>query len=193
MHLVPSTKREWVLLKAGLALSLVLLTICDSSSSMAAAATCESLATLALPDTTITLAQLVQAGVFTLPAEFGPLNFKNVPAFCRVTAQIKPSKDSDIRIEVWMPTSGWNARYRGQGNGGFAGYINYVGMADAVRQGYATASSDTGHSLEKYIDATWALGHPEKIIDFGFRAIHEMTTKAKAIIRAFYGNDPQRS
>ena len=195
MDLFPSIRRQWVPPRARVALCAVLLSICVFSCPLLAAATCENLTTLALPDTTITLAQLVQAGAFTLPAEFGPLNFKNVPAFCRVTAQIKPSKDSDIRIEVWMPASSWNARYRGQGNGGFAGYINYVGMADAVRQGYATASTDTGHSIGpgKDVDATWALGHPEKIVDFGFRAIHEMTTKAKSIIRAFYGNDPQRS
>jgi feruloyl esterase len=157
-----------------------------------AASSCESLATLALPDTTITLAQVIPAGTFTLPAEMKPPDFKDVPAFCRVTAEVKPTKDSDIKIEVWMPTTGWNAKYRGQGNGSFAGYIDYLDMADAVRQGYATASTDTGHSA-KGLDATWALGHPEKVIDFGYRGIHEMTAKAKSIIRAFYGHDAEHS
>jgi feruloyl esterase len=181
----PSTKRKWFPLKPFVAFCEVLLSIWFFSCPLAAA-TCESLATLALPDTTITLAQSVQAGAFTLPAAYGPLDFKNVPAFCRVTAQINPSKDSDIRIEVWLPASGWNGKYRGVGNGVFAGYIAFDSLADLVRQGYATASTDTGHRASPF-DAAWALGHPEKVIDFGYRAIHEMTLKAKSIISAFYG------
>jgi tannase/feruloyl esterase len=157
-----------------------------------AAATCESLAALALPDTTITLAQPVQAGAFTLPAEYGPHDFKGVPAFCRVTAEIKPAKDSDIRIEVWMPASSWNGGYRGIGNSVLAGYIAYDHLADLVRQGYAAASTDTGHQASPF-DGAWALGHPEKVIDWGHRAIHEMTLKAKGIIRALYGKDPLHS
>jgi feruloyl esterase len=151
---------------------------------------CESLSTLKLPDTTITLAQSIAAGAFT-PASGRPA-FKDLPAFCRVTAEVKPAKDSDIKIEVWMPVSGWNGKYQGQGNGGFAGVIGYPGMAFAVSRGYATAGTDTGHSGSA-ADASWALGHPDKIIDFGYRGIHEMTLKAKAIIRAFYGDGPQRS
>jgi Tannase and feruloyl esterase len=134
----------------------------------------------------------VQAGAFTLPAAYGPLDFKNVPAFCRVTAQINTSKDSDIRIEVWLPASGWNGKYRCVGNGVFAGYIAFDSLADLVRQGYATASTDTGHRASPF-DAAWALGHSEKVIDFGYRAIHEMTLKAKSIISAFYGKSPLRS
>jgi hypothetical protein len=191
MDPVPSTKCKWVPPEACVAFWAVLLSIWFFSCPLAAA-TCESLATLALPDTTITLAQVVQAGAFTLPAAYGPLDFKNVPAFCRVTAHVKPSKDSDIRIEVWMPTSGWNGQYRGVGNGVLAGYVAFDSLAGLVRQGYAAASTDTGHQASPF-DAAWALGHPEKVVDFGHRAIHEMTLKAKSIIRAFYGKDPRRS
>jgi feruloyl esterase len=91
-----------------------------------------------------------------------------------------------------MPTSNWNEKYQGQGNGGFAGQISYSLMAGALAQGYATSGTDTGHQGEG-TDATWALKHPEKIIDFGYRGIHEMTLKAKALIQEYYARTPQRS
>ena len=155
------------------------------------AATCESLATLALPDTTITLAKLEPAGTFNSPKPYpymfrGPVN--DLPAFCRVAAETKPTKDSDIKFEVWMPVSGWNGKFMGEGNGGWSGEIWYQPMGEALRRGYATASTDTGHEGNGG-DASFALGHPEKLVDFGYRAVHEMTVKAKAIIAAFYGAD----
>ena len=158
-----------------------------------AAPSCESLKDLKLPDTNITLAQTVLAGAFIPPGmtETPPM-LKDLPAFCRVTATVKPTADSEIKIEVWLPASGWNARYSGQGNGGFAGQINYPGLVGALRRGYAAASTDTGHSGQG-TDATWALHHPEKITDFGYRAVHEMTMKAKAVIQAFYGAKASRS
>ena len=153
------------------------------------ARTCEDLARMALADTTITMAQSVPAGTFT-PPEGKPI--EKLPAFCRVTGVIKPSSDSQIQFEVWMPSSGWNGKFHGVGNGGFAGSINFGGMGGAVSHGYATASTDTGHHGTA-IDASWALGHPEKIVDFGYRAIHETADKAKTLIRAFYGEQPRRS
>src|SRR5437879_3509449 len=113
-------------------------------------------------------------------------------AFCRVVADARPSADSNIKIEVWMPVSGWNGRFRGQGNGGFAGEIGYQSLGVAAGQGYAAAGTDTGHSGSG-LDARWALGHPEKVIDFGYRAVHEMTQVAKAAINAFYGKSPAHS
>ncbi|MGC2696056.1 MAG: tannase/feruloyl esterase family alpha/beta hydrolase, partial [Candidatus Angelobacter sp.] len=157
------------------------------------AATCGSLATLKLPDTVITSAQTVAAGAFVPAEATAPLAVaKDLPAFCRVIAHLKPAKDSDIKVEVWLPLAGWNGKYRGQGNGGFAGEVSYSTMAVALSLGYATASTDTGHSGSP-VDAAWAKGHPDKIVDFGWRAIHEMTIKAKAIIQAFYGEPARRS
>ncbi|MBZ5525847.1 MAG: tannase/feruloyl esterase family alpha/beta hydrolase, partial [Acidobacteriia bacterium] len=158
----------------------------------ARASSCEGLRDLKLKDTTIASAQPVAAGKFVPPGQQESPAFRNVPAFCRVTAEIKPSADSDIKIEVWMPLTGWNGRYQGQGNGGFAGSITYLGLAGGVSRGFASASTDTGHTGFP-TDATWSLGHQEKIIDFGYRAIHEMTLKAKAIIHAFYGDLPRKS
>src|ERR1700681_1248504 len=155
------------------------------------AASCDSLSSLALPDTTITLAQTVAPGGFTPPvAQVPDLRFKNLPAFCRVTATLKPTSDSDIKIEVWLPASGWNGKFQAVGNGGWAGVISYSAMALSLEQGYATTSTDTGH-----VGATgsFALGHPEKLTDFGYRAVHEMTVQAKAIIAAFYGDPPRIS
>jgi len=148
---------------------------------------CESLAQLALPNTKITIAQTVNAGEFTPP---GRTAIKDLPAFCRVAATLNPSSDSDIKVEVWFPVEGWNGKYRGQGNGGFAGSISFDAMAAAVKLGYATAGTDTGHTGN---DASWALGHPEKVVDFGWRAIHEMTVRAKAIIQAYYSSGPKQS
>ena len=150
---------------------------------------CGGLAELTLSDTAITSADSVPPGAFT-PSGGKPI--QNLPPFCRVEGSIKPTSDSNIQFEVWMPSSGWNGKFQGAGNGGFAGSINYAAMGTAVSQGYATASTDTGHQGSG-IDASWALGHPEKIADFGYRAIHETADKAKAIIRAFYGNGPRRS
>ena len=154
-----------------------------------AGATCDELAKLSLKDTTIATATIVPAGSFT-PPEGQPI--PNLPEFCRVAGSIKPSDDSDIQFEVWMPASGWNGKFQGIGNGGFAGLIGLPQMAAAVRHGYATASTDTGHRAGG-TEAGWALGHPEKIVDFGYRAIHETADKAKAIVRAFYSKAPAHS
>src|SRR5579872_6502707 len=110
--------------------------------SRASAATCESLAGVAPPNSTITVAEAVRAGEFTPP---GAKPIGGLPAFCRVAGSIKPSSDSDIRFEVWLPSTNWNGKFQGIGNGGYAGAISFAGLVDAVRNGYATASTDTGH------------------------------------------------
>ncbi len=157
------------------------------------AATCESLASLTLPDTTITSVQQVEAGAFTAPAGGRGNNanaYKDLPAFCRFAATLKPSSDSDIKVEVWLPMTGWNHKYQAVGNGAWAGSIVYSDMAKALRQGYATSSTDTGHTGGS---GSFALGHPEKLADFGWRSEHEMTLKAKVVIAAFYGEAPKLS
>jgi hypothetical protein len=160
------------------------------------AETCRKLASVSLPGTTILQAEAVASGTFVPPhandkAKQDPV-FQQMPPFCRVVAQMKPSSDSAINAEVWMPLSRWNRKYHGEGNGGFAGSISYREMAAALKQGYATAGTDTGHQGEA-TDASWALHHPEKIVDFGYRAIHETAEKAKLLIKAFYGEAPQHS
>ncbi len=154
-----------------------------------AATTCESLSELKLANTTITMAQTVAAGAFSTTGVAVPL-YKELPVFCRVAGVIRPTADSEIKFEVWMPVSGWNRKFHGVGNGGFAGSINYRDMAAALARGFATASTDTGHSGG---DASWALGHPEKLVDYGHRGIHEMTEKAKLVIGSFFGEGPKRS
>jgi feruloyl esterase len=164
----------------------------------AAANSCEGLTSLTLPDTTITLAQSVAAGAFNLPGAIGQnppaalpdVALRDLPAFCRVALSIKPSKDSDVKVEVWMPASGWNGKFMAVGNGGWAGTISFALMSAPLARGYATASTDTGHEGG---GGSFALGHPEKLIDFGYRAVHEMTVKAKAIIAAYYENSPKFS
>ena len=156
---------------------------------------CEGLKAFALKNATITEAQMVAAGTFIAPggqpAAAARINvFKDLPEFCRVAVTLTPTSDSDIKVEVWLPANGWNGKFQAVGNGGWAGVISYAAMADAIRGGYATASTDTGHVGGR---GTFALGHPEKLIDFAWRSEHEMTVHAKAIIRAFFGNPAQRS
>ena len=158
---------------------------------------CEKVAAAKIGGTTITLAQTVAAGTFAgPPAPFSGVDvsalYKNLPAFCRVVAEAKPTADSDIKIEVWLPVSGWNGKLQGIGNGGFAGLIDYVQLSTSMSKGYAVTATDTGHTGSP-IDAAWAMGHPEKVVDFGHRGIHEMTRVAKEAVRAYYGKTPQRS
>ena len=166
---------------------------------VAESAACERLtASLKLSNTTMTSAQPVAAGQFVPPAApagrgGGPgaaQAFADLPAFCRVAATIKPSTDSDIKAEIWMPLSGWNGKFEQVGNGGWAGTIQYGPLAAALRRGYAAASTDTGHVGGS---ASFALGHPDKLIDFGYRAVHETAVQGKATIAAFYGNAPRLS
>jgi feruloyl esterase len=149
-------------------------------------------ATLKLPDANITSAHLVPAGSFTPPAAGTdtPRPVANLPAFCRVELTIKPSSDSDIKTEVWMPLSGWNGKFQQVGNGAFAGSIQYGALGDALRRGYAAASTDTGHTGT---GAQWAAGHPEKIIDWGYRSEHLTAVEGKAAITNFYGIGPKLS
>lgn len=148
---------------------------------------CDRLRTLMLKDTTIAQAQIVGAGALTVP---GRQPLTNLAAFCRVTATLKPTSDSDIKIEVWLPQERWNGKLQSVGNGAWSGSIPQAAMAEALRRGYASASTDTGHAGGS---ADFALGHPDKLIDFAWRSEHEMTVAAKAIIRAFYGREPTRS
>ncbi len=170
--------------------AVLVLGVATLGAGQAAARPCENLGSLKLSDTTITVAQSIPAGNYTAPN--GEV-FKNMPAFCRVAATLTPTSDSEIGIEVWMPESGWNGKFEGVGNGGFAGAIAYSAMAPGVLLGYATASTDTGHVATSTTDGSFALGHPEKIIDFGYRAVHLMTAIGKQITSAFYGEDPKHS
>ena len=166
-----------------LAITLVLLVPCA-----ARAADCASLRSLHLPETSIATAETVSAG--TAPADSGAS--ASVTSVCRVTGVLRPSADSQIRFEVWMPVEGWNHRFLGTGNGGFAGSISYEQMAGYVRRGYATAGTDTGHQADAQ-DATWAYRHPEKIADFGYRGLHLATERAKAVVQAFYGEGARKA
>jgi feruloyl esterase len=144
---------------------------------------CEALADLRLPNVKILSAQAVSAGEFSPGA---PLPPTKVPAFCRVTASLTPSPDSDIQIELWLPTA-WNGKYLANGVGGWGGAIPYPGLIVALQRGYATSGTDTGHRGNMGA-ADFALDHPEKVKDFAWRAIHEMTVQSKSLIKTYYGN-----
>jgi hypothetical protein len=183
-----------------------------SAPALSATTSCEALAKLRLPETiaiaahdmpagTYTWAQLVGAGERLPPFPPGFKEAVDLPAFCRVALTVAPQ----IQIEVWLPKVTWNGRYRGEGGGGYVGVINYWGLADALRAGYATANTDTGHRYP------WAAGasHPvlqgafalngdgslnrQLIVDFASRSLQEMAWKAKRLIKAYYGKAPRYS
>jgi len=123
--------------------------------------------------------ELVSAGTFQ--PEGGAV-LAQLPAFCRVVATLAPTAQSEIRVEVWLPVEQWNGKLLGVGNGGFTGNIAHAALAEGLRRGYATASTNTGHEGGS---GRFALGQPQKVIDFGYRAVHEMTLAAKQWVRDF--------
>jgi Tannase and feruloyl esterase len=171
---------------ARFALCAIAVVVFASAPANAAQASCESLAQFKVDHGEIATAQAVPAGPFTVQGFMGARKIA-LPAFCSVKLTLRPTSDSDIRIEVWLPASGWNGRLEAVGNGGLAGSIGEDEMAGALGTGYATTGTDTGHAGSP-ITGDWALGHPEKVIDFGYRAVHLMTVEAKALIAAYYGS-----
>jgi len=145
---------------------------------------CTAIKDLKLPDTTIDTAERVASGDLDVPGIDKPLH--DLPVFCRVTGVLRPTADSEIRFEVWLPEKDWNNRFLGVGNGGFAGSIGYRELAGNLNRGFATAGSDAGHQAQAE-DASWAFGHAEKIKDFGWRAVHLTTERAKDVVKAYYG------
>lgn len=156
---------------------------------------CASLLGLSLPDTEITMASEAAAVAFWQASSETGATPADAPRICRVAATLRPTGDSDIKIEVWLPLDGWNGKFHAAGgalgaNSAVGGSINYPPMLGAVRAGYATAGTDLGH---EGATLAFAPGHAEQLIDYGHRATHEMTVSAKALIDAFYGSGPTYS
>jgi feruloyl esterase len=168
----------------------------------AAAMRCERLRNLPLPNTTIMTAEIVPVGtpweqpgsgpppngvaMAKAPASGAPGYFPLerpllVAAHCRVEAVARPTRDSEIGLELWLPLDGWNGKFLMVGNGGWGG--RFLAPSAALNEGYATASTDTGHKGQS---GRFALGHPEKLIDFAYRAVHETAVRSKEIVAAFY-------
>ena len=172
---------------------------------------CEGLKAISLPNTTITSAAFVPEGVYTPPppppgspppaprANATPPEPIIAPAHCKVVAVLKPSRDSLINMQLWLPPADkWNGKFEAVGNGGWGGSIQGLAstggaapaMVLALRAGYATSGNDTGHEGG---NGLFTVGHPEKVIDFAYRAMHEMTAQSKALIKAFYDQSPRLS
>jgi feruloyl esterase len=186
----------------------------------AAAWSCTNLKTLHLQETTITSAEENTTGKFIVPNSNPPITLTGRPPFCRVTATLTPTSDSTIKIEVWLPETTWNGRFLGTGGGGFQGLFTLSSYRDelsvGIMKGFATANSDLGTgssgcnplwcgsagnmgnpvaiaSGDPKEPSTGLFGHPERIKDFGYRAIHLMTVRGKEIVKAFYGQNAQKA
>jgi hypothetical protein len=165
----------------------------------AAAKDCSELSGLKLENGKVTSAALVAAGAFKAPpSPFGPppgvqgSPYDHLPAFCRVQATLSPTPDSDIKVEVWLPASGWNGKYVGLGNGIWAGQLSISEIPKPLAKGYVVATTDTGHTGTG-MSGEFAVGHPEKLVDYGYRAIHLTAVTAKAAAVALYGKPVQKS
>jgi hypothetical protein len=148
---------------------------------------CEALAGLKLADTTISSSKTVAAGPFTLPGGRGGAD---VPAFCQVHGVLAPTPRSSIHFEVWLPAANWNGKLQVVGNGGLAGTISYPALAAALREGFAAASTDTGHTSTE--SPAW-LEDRERLIDYSYRGVHMTTVNAKAIVQAYYSEQAKRA
>ena len=184
-------------LVAALVIALIPVIAHVATPTAAAGTSCLNLAALTIPNVTIKSATAIPAGPFAAggaqPAADGTpqRGGMTVPAFCRVEATARPTSDSEIKFEVWIPPAdAWNGKFQGVGNGGYQGSISYAAMAIALRRGYATASTDTGHTGD---DMKFGQGHPEKLIDYGYRAVHVMTESSKLIIRNAAGRFAEKS
>ncbi len=156
---------------------------------------CGDLISSSITEGTVTSAEVVEAGEFsplvapggrTPSAASVSRTYGGLPAFCRVVATLRPSNDSNITVEVWMPLSGWNGKYQAVGNAAFTGSVRHGAMVAALADGYATSSTDGGHLGN---NAEFGLDHPEKVIDFGWRSVHLMAVVAKEVIAAHYDDD----
>jgi feruloyl esterase len=142
------------------------------------AATCEGLKSVTLSHAAVTAA-----------AEMPATN--NLPAYCQIKVLATPVPDSEIKVEIWLPSArDWNGKLVGTGNGGYSGALSYSDMRSAIQKGYATAGSNTGHDGD---DLKFGSGHPDKIKDWGYRAVHVMTDAAKEVVRAYYERVPAHS
>lgn len=179
-------------LVAGLLVPTAVATAAETPSSADAARRCTNLARLRLADTTIESAALVPAKA----AELGIADDKpGYRSFCRVVARVRSAPDSDIGVEIWLPTERWAGVFHGNGNGGFAGVLagGYSGMVDGLRRGFATATTDAGTAPASPLEGEALIDHPRKWRDWGRLSTHVMTITGKAITKAFYGRDARRS
>ena len=143
---------------------------------------CARILTLSLPQAAIQSAEIIPAGPFTVVP---PGGLDSVVVQLHEHSRVQLVVEPQINVEMWLPIDRWNGRFQGVGGGGLGGVISYAALATALQNGYATASTDTGHVGST--DARWAIGRPDLVVDYGHRAIHEMTLKAKAVVEAFYG------
>src|SRR6185436_13077181 len=149
---------------------------------------CANLAALTIPNITIKSSNAIPAGPFSPTATGTPMT---LPAFCRVEATARPTSDSEIKFEVWIPPAeAWNGKLEGVGNGGYSGAIGYSAMATGLRRGYAVVSTDTGHAGD---DMKFGQAHPEKLLDWAYRSVHVMTDAAKLIVRDAQGRFADRA
>jgi Tannase and feruloyl esterase len=153
---------------------------------------CKDLRSFTFPNTTITDVASMPGGAY-VAQDAWHLAFNDLPPWCQVTAKIRPTPDSDINVQVWLPIQRYNSRYLGAGNGGYGGSHFQSELAQGVANGFATSTTDMGTSPSDGVNADNLVGHREKWSDFGWRATHVTAQFSKALIDAFYGSPAKHS
>ena len=190
----PSTSSRVSIVRSGLLAVIAIAAATELAAQNAAPLACAVLKSPGVPKTVVAVAEAVPAGQYRAPAApaFGPpADYSRLPAFCRVAGTIRATAESDIRFELWLPDD-WNGKFVQTGNGGAAGSIVYESLVDPLMRGYAVANTDTGHQGAGG-DFAWAVGQPQRLIDYQYRAAHELTVVGKAITARRYGRPADRS
>jgi feruloyl esterase len=175
MHRSSGGRRSVAGIRTAIALGLA-----STFGSVQAAYDCASLAAVTTADSSVTSATVVAAGT-SISGNVVPV------ALCRVQGVARPSTDSEIKWEVWLPqtVAEWTGRMKVDGTGGYAGSIPYARLAQDIGDGFVTAGSNMGHDGGE--SPAWTLGHPEKVKDWGLRAHYSVGTAAKALAAAYFG------
>jgi hypothetical protein len=159
---------------------------------------CEALKNLKLDHGEVVSAKWVEAGTIQVPLGLPPKP-ESVPVrrHCEIAVVARPTSDSVINFTLWMPPQeDWNGKYLQLGSGGWGGSIPISGLIEPIAQGYAVAATDDGHQNQDALSSvtpTWAPGHPEKVIDFGYRALHETATLSKTALLGYFNKPASRA
>lgn len=166
-----------------------------TGSSAAAPVTCSSISVKAPAGTTVESVTAVsrEAGPVHVPAvpPLGAVDIPGVPAYCDVTVTLThPGVGDHAKVKVWLPETGWTGRFQAVGGSAFAAGDYGAGLADAIKNGYAAATTDAG--VGTYLDASWGLNstgavNTALLKNFADRSQHEMTVVAKQVIDEVYG------
>lgn len=159
---------------------------------------CEALKNLKVDHGKVVSARWVKSGLIQLQLGMPPkAQSFEVKQHCEIAVKLRPTSDSVISFTLWLPSpEEWNGKYLQLGSGGWGGVIQTSELIGPLAQGYAVAETDDGHQSQGMLEAlspAWAVGHPEKLIDFGYRAVHETAMQSKVALQDYFNKPASRA